>query len=631
MAQAGQIEYTIVVDDSGLKKGLNDAKKEATSFSDKMTSVGKAGAKALGKTLVAGAVSATVAIAKMTKEAISSFAEFEQLSGGIEAMFGGMEKGAEQITKVNQYASDAWKDLTMSQNEYFRSFSDSYALVKTGIEDENKAIEETNRLLQLNADLSNFYGYDIERASNAINWALKGSFNYLDNLNIGIVGTQEGFLDAAHACGYMVKSVKELNSEQIIDIIERYAEKAGVVGTTAREAANTIQGSTKMMKSAWQNLLTGMADDTADFKTLMDNFMKSAGLFGKQVFPRIKTAFASIVQFITQALPEVISALNDVIADLLPAIIEGVRVLFIALVENFPRFLDVIIDNIDVLVDGILDIIEALIPRLPEILVKLVEAVVKAIISIISNLGERIGNLFVAIFENGIKPFFEGIFSFFGDFAEGALQAFDNFGKGVSQGLQNIGQWFHDVFKGIWDFIVSVFKGIGDFFAGIWEGIKNTFVAIGTNIGNAFANAFKAVVNGVLSFVEGIVNGVVNIINIFADAINALLGAISGGQASIGRLNHVNFPRMATGGIVEAVQGGQLILAGEAGQDEWVVPESKMASLIDKINEQGGTTSGITINIQGVFATSDAEQRAVAEQIYEKLQEINKSRMGAYL
>jgi phage-related protein len=631
MAIAGQIEYEIIVNDSGLKKGLDDAKKETKSFADNLQDAGKTGAKALGKTLVAGAVSASVAIVKLTKDAIGSYAEYEQLSGGIEAMFGGVENGYEQIAKVNELASNAWKDLTMSQNEYFTSFSSAYPLMKADIEDQNKAIEQTNKLLSLESDLSNTFGYSIEQASTAINWALKGSFNYIDNLNLGIKGTQEGFLEASRSVGYMVDDVKDLTSEQILDILTKYAEKFGVVGRTGQEALGTIQGSMKMFKASWSNLMTGVVDDGADFNKLMDSFVVSAGALGKNLLPRIKTAISGVVQIVGTLAPEIIGALPDIIEELLPAIIEGARVLILAIVENLPDLLRIFIDNIDVIVQGIVDIIFALIPRLPEILILLVEAVVKAIISIISSLGDNIGKAFVGIFENGIKPFFEGVFSFFGDFADGALRAFDDFGKGIGQGLENIGQWFKDVFQGIWDFVTGVFRNIGNFFGGIWDGIKNVFTQVAVNIGDAVSGAFKSIVNTVLGFVEGIVNGVVNVINVFADGINWILGAVSGGNASIGRLSQVHFGRLATGGIVEARNGGQLILAGEGGQDEWVVPESKMADMIQKINEQGGTGGGITINIQGVFATSDAEQRAVAEQIFDKLQEINKSRMGAYL
>lgn len=627
MAIAGRIEYEITVNQSGLTKGLDEAKKETNKFADALKNAGQAGAKALGKTVVAGAVSASVAIVKMTKDAISSYAEFEQLSGGIEAMFGGIEQGYEQIAKVNEYASTAWKDLTMSQNEYFTSFSSAYPLMKADIEDENKAIEQTNKLLSLESDLANTFGYSMEQASTAINWALKGSFNYLDNLNLGIKGTQEGFLEAAHSVGYMVKDVKELKSEEILDILTQYAQKFGVVGRTGDEAMNTIQGSMKMLKASWSNLMTGIVDDGANFDKLMNDFTKSVSAFGSNMLPRISKAITGVVKIVSTLAPQIIAELPNIVNQLLPAIIEGTRVLLLALVENFPDLLRIFIDNIDVIVQGLVDIVFAIIPRLPEILILLVEAIIKAIGSLIASLASNIGKIFVDMFKP-VGEFFSKLFSSWGDFADAMLKGFADFGNGIRQGLENIGKWFHDVFQGIWDFVTGVFKNIGAFFAGVWNTIASIFNGIGTAIGEAVSGAFKAVVNGILGFIEGFINAPVHILNGFIDAINWAFGFIG---VNLGKIPTVQLPRMAEGGIVSSKNGGQVIVAGEGGQDEWVVPESKMADMIQKINEKGGTGGGITINIQGVFATSDAEQRAVAEQIYDKLQEINKSRMGAYL
>ena len=101
--------------------------------------------------------------------------------------------------------------------------------------------------MTLESDLANTFGYSVEEASTAINWALKGSFNYIDNLNLGIKGTQEGFLEAAHNAGYRVDDVKELTSSDILDILEKTADQYGVLGKTAEEAMKTIQGSTKSM------------------------------------------------------------------------------------------------------------------------------------------------------------------------------------------------------------------------------------------------------------------------------------------------------------------------------------------------------------------------------------------------
>ena len=207
------------------------------------------------------------ALLDVGKSAIQSYADYEQLVGGVESMFGGLEKGSEQINKVMGLSKNAWKDLTMSQNDYITAFNSTYPLMKNDIADQNEAIEKTNRIMTLNSDLANTFGYSMDTASNAVNWALKGTFSYLDNLNIGIKGTKQGFLEAAQSVGYTVKSVDELSSSDILDILEKCADKYGVLGKTADEAKTTIQGSTKMMKSAWSNLLTGITEGMKKVRT----------------------------------------------------------------------------------------------------------------------------------------------------------------------------------------------------------------------------------------------------------------------------------------------------------------------------------------------------------------------------
>ena len=198
------------------------------------------------------------ALSGLIAAGIKSFGEYEQQLGGIEAMFDRTtQMGQEAFDIVSKTGANAWKDLTMSTTDYYKTFTSTYTLVKNSIPDQNKAIETTNRMIQLESDLSNTFGYDISQASNAINWALKGSFNYIDNLNLGIKGTKEGFLEAAKSCGYMVDSVDELTSDQILDILEQYADKFGVIGRTADEASKTIQGSVKSMKAAFDNFLNG--------------------------------------------------------------------------------------------------------------------------------------------------------------------------------------------------------------------------------------------------------------------------------------------------------------------------------------------------------------------------------------
>ena len=651
MAIAGRIEYEITVDSSGLTKGLDDAKKETNKFAESLKNAGSAGAKALGASIVAGATASAVAITKLTGNAISAYADFEQLAGGVETLFAETEgeiKSFEEFygkswdelknstegfnttaDEVMANAQNAFKTAGMSANEYMEIVSSFSASLMQSVGNSWEAMEISDMAIQDMADNANKMGSSIESISTAYKGFAKQNYTMLDNLKLGYGGTK-GEMERLLADAEKISGVHYdiSNLDDVYNAIHVIQTELKITGTTAEEAMNTISGSANMLKSAWQNLMVGIADDGADFDKLINDFMESFNAFAKNLVPRIGIAIKGAVKVIGTLVPELIKELPNLLNQILPAVIEGAIMLVTALVQHMPEILSIFIDNIDVFVQGIVDIIFALIPLLPQILILLVEAIVKTIVSLFASLGNSIGEAFVGIFKNDIKPFFEGVFAFFGDFSEGALKAFDDFGKGIRVGLQNIGQWFHDVFQGIWDFVVSVFSNIGNFFKGVWDKIASIFTGIGTAIGEAVSGAFRAVVNGILSFIEGFINTPVNILNGFIDLINAAFGFIG---VNLGKIGTVKLPRMASGGIVPAQKGGQLILAGEGGQDEWVVPESKMADMIQKINEQGGTGSGITINIQGVFATSDAEQRAVAEQIYDKLQEINKSRMGAYL
>ena len=148
-----------------------DLDSKTSSLGSKFKGVGAA----LGSAMVAGTAVATAAVVKFVKDAASSFAEFEQLEGGLEAMFDGNASAIERVTKASQ---EAYKDLQMSQNEYLQSFESSYAIVKNGLSDNADAIEYTNKVLQLSSDLFNTYGGSTEKYSNAINWALKGTFSF---------------------------------------------------------------------------------------------------------------------------------------------------------------------------------------------------------------------------------------------------------------------------------------------------------------------------------------------------------------------------------------------------------------------------------------------------------------------
>lgn len=385
-----------------MKKGFDDASDGALSFGDilKANILGDAiigGIKGLGSVVK----SLGSAFVNTAKEALGSYSDYEQLKGGVESMFGGTEKGAEQINKVLGLSEKAWQDLTMSQNDYITAFNSTYPLMKNDIQDQNEAIDKTNRIMRLNSDLANTFGYSMDQASTAVNWALKGTFSYLDNLNIGIKGTKEGFLEAAKSVGYTVKSVDELSSSDILDILEKCADRYGVLGKTADEASGTIQGSTKMMKASWQNLLTGMADDNANFEQLINNFVESVVTVGDNIMPKVDVIINGIVELImslAERLVEYMPQLLETGMSLLQTIMDGFTAMLpqliplaVQLITNLSSF---ILGNLPTILQAgitlLMELIKGIASALPELMPVAVQCIMDLVNTLLDNIDELI-------------------------------------------------------------------------------------------------------------------------------------------------------------------------------------------------------------------------------------------------
>lgn len=630
MAIAGRIEYEITVDKSGLTKGLDDAKKETNKFADALKSAGATGAKVLGASIVAGATASAVAITKMAGSAINAYADMEQLKGGVETLF------KESADAVIENANRAYMTAGISANEYMEQATSFSASLLQSLEgDTVQASKITDMAIQDMADNMNKMGSSMESIQHAYQAFAKQNYTLLDNLKLGYGGTR-GEMERLLRDAEKLTGVKyDINNlDDVFNAIHAIQVEMGITGTTAKEAMDTISGSANMLKSAWKNLLVGMADETADFDGLIDNLMTSFNAFAKNIVPRIGIAIKGAVKAIGELLPELMKFIPELVSQLLPALVEATNSLIMALVENFPTILQALMDSLPMVLQAIMQLIQGIIDNLPmflEAIVNLVmgivqmllapenlKALLKAGITLFTNLILAIPDILVALID-ALPDIIDGIVEFLTDpdnlmlIIEGAVKLF----MGIVMAVPRI--------------LGALFEAFGKLIGNLWNRLVQLFKDFAGNFGETVSNIFKGAVNGVLWFIEQFINGPIDILNFFVDAINGVLGAVSGGTAQIGKIPRIQLPRLASGGIVESINGGQLILAGEGGQDEWVVPESKMADMIQKINEQGGTGGGITINIQGVFATSDAEQRAVAEQIYDKLQEINKSRMGAYL
>lgn len=326
----------------------------------------------IGKAVVAGTAIAGTAIAGLVSKSVQAYSEFEQLEGGLEALFG---KGSKEMQNILKTSENAYKNLTMSQNQYLKAFEGSYSIINNGISKNASAIEYTNKMISMSTDLYNTYGGTVETYQSAINWALKGTYSYLDNLNVGIKGTKSGFIEAANKSGILNKNIKdtaELTNDQILDVIEYYVKSAGALGRTQKEASETIQGSINMMKSSWENLIAGFSKDGANLKKLTSEFIKSAGTAIKNLLPVIEKAIFSIIDVLPGLLNEIINRLPTFMTSLMNGLIKVLPML------------------ISMTIKLIVDVFNALATALPKLLPSLITALIDALMSLIENIDKLI-------------------------------------------------------------------------------------------------------------------------------------------------------------------------------------------------------------------------------------------------
>lgn len=272
------------------------------------------------------------------KQALSSYADYEQLVGGVETLF------KESAPQVMKYAQQAYKTAGLSANEYMDTVTSfSASLLQSLGNDTAKAVEYSNRAIIDMSDNANKMGTNISSIQYAYQGFAKQNYTMLDNLKLGYGGTKTEMERLIKDASKMTDIQKELNITvdegsmsfgNIVNAISVVQKKMDIAGTTSKEASTTISGSISSLKSAWSNLLTGIADDNADIGKLMDELGEQIVTVAKNLAPRISKIIDGIGKFVntfvTKTLPQIISKLPPE----LQKKIEGIRNAFKWFADN---------------------------------------------------------------------------------------------------------------------------------------------------------------------------------------------------------------------------------------------------------------------------------------------------------
>ena len=226
------------------------------------------------------------------KEAFNAYAEYEQLVGGVETLFG---KSAKTLEK---YANEAYKTAGLSANSYMESVTSfSSALIKSLGGDTQKAVEYADKAIKDMSDNANKFGTSMDTIQSVYSALARNTYTTLDNLKLGFAGTKQGAEDLVREAEKLDKSFKaqrdssgklKLAYSDLVDSIHIVQSNMGITGATADEASSTIEGSAKAMKAAWSNLLVSVASDNKDMSKSVKAFTDSVETYAKNAIPRIK-------------------------------------------------------------------------------------------------------------------------------------------------------------------------------------------------------------------------------------------------------------------------------------------------------------------------------------------------------
>lgn len=437
------------------------------------------------KAMASAIKEAAAALVDLGKQSIMGFAEQEQLIGGVDTLF------KESSAQVQQYANDAYKTAGLSANQYMETVTSfSASLLQSMGGDTQAAAEKANRAITDMSDNANKMGTDMASIQNAYQGFAKQNYTMLDNLKLGYGGTKEE-MQRLLADAEKISGVKyDLSSyADIVDAIHVVQTEMGITGTTAAEAATTIEGSANAMKSAWSNLITGMSNENLDLDKLVQNVIDSVNTFADNLIPRLQIMLPRFVQGLTQLISGMIPYVAPALELLLPPLVEGVGGLVSGIVQALPAAVEAITAVIPMLVEQLtillpqiisagVEIIAALASGIGENLPTLIPAVVDAIITITEGLLDHIDLLIIAAGQliaglaqgliEAIPRLIGRLPEIIGAIVKGLLKGLAAIGEvgsqlvhGLFDGISNAATWLYEKVKG---WASSVVGWIKDFF-----------------------------------------------------------------------------------------------------------------------------------------------------------------------
>lgn len=541
-----------------MKKGFDDAGDGALKFGDvlKANLLSDAildGIKSLGSVVKEiGSIFVDVG-----KKALDSYADYEQLIGGVQTLFGigevSVEEYAASVGKsvkdvqkkydqmyeaqesVLNYADKAYETAGLSANEYMETVTSfSASLIQSLKGNTLKAADYANRAIIDMSDNANKMGTDMALIQSAYQGFAKQNYTMLDNLKLGYGGTKtemerlvkdaSKMKDVQKELGVSVDS-SSLSFGNIVNAISVMQSKMGISGTTAKEASSTIQGSVNSLKAVWQNMLTTISSESDIFmQQQIENLVSSIETVAENIMPRVQIIIDGIVDLVIglsgklienmpqimeagmQILQKLLDGITSMLPQITPVIFQIIDNIVQFLTQNLPTILTLGTQILFELMRGIAESLPDLVPQIVDVIIKIMEVFndnfstflelgVKVILGLIEGLIKSIPTII-----SNLPTIIEAIINFF------TLSKFLTLGKTIISGLiKGLGQTVPNLLKEIPKIVGKIIKGFAN---GGWKtvgqdiikGIVNGFTSMGNFIWDAIKKVGSSMLDGIKSF-----------------------------------------------------------------------------------------------------------------------------------
>lgn len=547
--------------------GLKNAKGSAESFGSAFGKVGSAVGTVAKATATAVGVVAT-GIGALTASAVKGYAQFEQLEGGVETLFGtgGQElqdyinsfDGTVEEAKasyeslmtaqnnVMENASNAYKTAGMSANEYMETVTSfSASLIQSLDGDTVKASEYADKAIVDMSDNANKMGTSIESIETAYQGFAKQNYTMLDNLKLGYGGTKsemERLIEDADALSDTFTAQRDeagnltMSYADIVDAIHIVQDEMGITGTTMKEATTTIEGSLNMLKASWSNLVTGLADEDADLEELSNNVIESlVGItdeetgekiqngFIDNVIPVVEQALSSIGTLVEQIIPEALELIPTLISDFLPSMIDSASSLINGLVNAMES-------NIGEISSIAFDLVQTLVFTIANTLPSLIDMAGTIVNTIALGLQNN-SSVLVGSAISIVKSLIDNISGSLPLFLDVGMQIIKQLGTGVTNALPEIIETVTTLVTNLIETFVSNLDGfvtVGlQIVDSLLTGLISAIPTIATQIISSIPDIIEAGLTLFLGLVDGLVEAIPQIVAMLPTLIDSTITALS--------------------------------------------------------------------------------------------------------